>query len=372
MKKVLKLTLLGILVLNHWTNAQTLETKFQAIIDSVYSANPTSVGIMVSIVSPEQNISWSGASGYSNRTDKTELDADQPALIASITKMYVSATILRLVENGKLSIDQPVGNLLTPRTKNLFEQHGYDPGLIMIKHLLSHTSGIRDFINQKYIDLVNKNKSHRWTRDEQLELTIKAGPPLGKPESVYSYSDANYLLLSEIIESITEQPFYTAMRALLDYESLNIHNTWFPTLEEKPGETKPLVHQYWGEVNWDSRDLDASVDLYGAGGIASTSHDLASFAYKLFNNEIIKDTTVLHQIFTKIPTRDFKPSDYHLGLSYYNFSGLTAYGHGGFWGTRVLYFPELKTSIAVYVLERDKQGLINGIVKKITGLLKEK
>jgi D-alanyl-D-alanine carboxypeptidase len=371
MKKFFKKTLLGILFLSNWTYAQTIETKFQAIIDSIYSSDQTSVGIMVSIESPERNISWSGASGYSDLADKTELDADQPALIASNTKMYVSATILRLVENGKLSIDQPIKNLLTPRTRNLFGQGGYDLDSIKVKHLLSHTSGIEDFANQEYIDFINKNKSYRWTRDEQLELTIKAGPPLGEPETVFSYSDANYLLLTEIIESITEQPFYTAMRELLHYESLNIHNTWFPTLEEKPKETKPLVHQYWSEYNWDSKNIDVSVDLYGGGGIATTSQDLASFTYKLFNNEIIKDTTVLNQIFTEIPTSDSEPSGYHLGLSSYEYAGLSAYGHGGFWGTRVLYFPELKTSIAVYVLERDKRGFINELVGKIIGLLNE-
>jgi D-alanyl-D-alanine carboxypeptidase len=371
MKKIFKLTLLGFLFLNSWAYAQSIETKLQAVIDSIYTSNPTAVGIMVGINSPERGISLSQASGYSNLKDKTELDSDQPALIASITKLYVSATILRLVENGKLSINQPIKNLLTRKTRNLFNEGGYNLDSIMVKHLLSHTSGIEDFASQAYMDFINGNKNYRWTRDEQLELTIEAGSPLGKPETVFSYSDANYLLLTEIIESITKKPFYTAMRELLHYKLSGIDNTWFPTLEEKPEGTKPLVHQYWNQYNWDSYEIDISADLYGGGGIASTTQDLASFAYKLFNNEIIIDPEVLNLIFTEVPIKNSEPTRYYFGLSLYEYKELSAYGHGGFWGTRVLYFPELKTSIAVYILEKDEQGLISVIIEDILELLIE-
>jgi D-alanyl-D-alanine carboxypeptidase len=51
-----------------------------------------------------------------------------------------------------------------------------------------------------------------------LELTIKTGGPLGIPETTFSYADANYLLLTEIIEQITQKPFYSAMRELLYYK----------------------------------------------------------------------------------------------------------------------------------------------------------
>jgi len=278
---------------------------------------------------------------------------------------------LRLVETGNLSIDQPISNLLSDKTRILFEQGGYNLDSIAIKHLLSHTSGIQNYANQKYIDFIDKNKNYRWTRDEQLELTIETGPILAKPGTTFNYADANYLLLTEIIEQITKKPFYSAMRELLRYESLGLNRTWMPTLEEKPIQTKTLVHQYWGANAWDSYDIDISVDLYGGGGIACTTSDLANFVFKLFNNEIIKDTTIFNLIFTEIPTKDDKPSNYYLGLSSSEYQGLKAYGHSGFWGTVVLYFPDLKTSIAVFVLERDKRRLRQEIIGRVIGILNE-
>jgi len=347
--------------------------EFQTIIDSIYQSNPKSIGIMVHIESPNKEISWSGSIGYSDYNLKTNLTPDQPALIASSIKTYISATILRLQEQNKLSIEDAIKNHLTNRTIKLFESDGYDLDRIKIKHLLSHTSGIEDYANEDYLNWVDKNQKHRWTRDEQLELTIKVGNPLGKPEDIFNYADANYLLCTEIIENVTKEPFYESMRELLNYDELGFSNTWFPTLEPKNKQTKSLVHQYWGEKNWDSYHHDISWDLYGGGGIATTTKELAQFSYSLFNGKIIKDKNTLNQIFTPIETKDGKDNKYGLGLSIGNVKGYTSYGHGGFWGTIVLYFPKMDTSIAVFILERDERILRKTVLEKLVlELTKEK
>ena len=365
----LKLTIVAFLFLCGLANGQTVEKKLQGVLDSVYAANPASVGIMVYVESPKRGLSWSGASGYSAKDAKEKLEPDQPALIASNTKTFVSATILRLVEQKKLSVEQPIDYLLSERTSALFQEGGYNVDSIAVKHLLSHTSGIRDFADDAYIDFINKNKTYRWSRDEQLALAVKAGGPLGSPGFTFSYADVNYLLLTEIIEHITQKPFYAAMRELLGYQQLGLTTAWMPTLEEKPANAKPLVHQYWGELGWDSYDIDVSTDLYGGGGIACSTHDLALFAYQLLNYNIVKDTATLNLIYTEVPTQDPTPSYYFFGLAEYNFKGHIGYGHEGFWGTIVVYFPEFETSVAVFVLERDENGLMKVMVDEIVKIM---
>jgi D-alanyl-D-alanine carboxypeptidase len=370
MKTKFLLFLTASLFLSACISTPSLESQFQSFIDSVYTANPASVGIMVHVEAPKHGISWSGASGHPGKDTLEALEADQPALIASNIKTYVSAAILKLVEEKKLSIELPIKDLLTEKTRTLFENGGYDLEAIRIKHLLSHTSGIQNYANMDYIDFIDKNKAYRWTRDEQLERTVTTGPPLGPPAKLFNYSDANYLLLTEIIENITNKPFYNAMRELLKYNKLGFDHTWFPTLEEKPAGTKPLVHQYWGVSNWDSYDIDASIDLYGGGGIACPPKDLASFVYKLFNAEIISDTTILNLIFTEIKT-DVPPlSPYYLGLWSYGYQGIKGYGHSGFWGTIAIYFPDLEVSVAVFILEKDKSDLRNDIIERYLELLR--
>lgn len=369
MKKTLQLAFLSLLLLSSSAFSQTIESNLQAVLDSIYKANPASVGLMIHVEAPEQGISWSGASGYSDNKNQTILEPDQPALIASSIKTYVSATILRLVEERKLTTEQSIKKIISNKSRKLFEDGGYDLETISVGHLLSHTSGIQNYANQEYTDFITNNPKYRWTRDEQLELTIQVGKPIAKPGIVFNYTDANYLLLTEIIETITKLPFYEAMRELLRYKELELNNTWFPTLEEKPKGTKPLVHQYWGEYKWDSHEIDVSVDLYGGGGIACPMKDLARFSYNLFNAKIIEDTTVLNLIFTKIQTNDSIQNNYYYGLSLSEYKGLKAYGHGGFWGTDVLYFPKLNTSVSVCVLERDKRILRRDIIDHIIGIL---
>ena len=344
---------------------------FQTLIDSIYATNPDALGIMAHVICPDQKISWTGAVGLSDKKAQTLIEADQPALIASSIKTYVSATMLRLQEKGLLTIDDAIGNHLTPSTIDLFEEDGYNFDSIQIKHLLSHTSGIEDYANDTYLDLIDGDKMHRWTRDEQLALAVELGDPLGKAGDLFSYADANYLLCTEIMEQKMGQPFYTVMRELLDYEALGLKTTWFPTLEEKPAQAKNVVHQYWGEKDWDSYKIDISVDLYGGGGIATNTEELARFSYSLFNGEIIRDPEVFELIYTDIETRDGKNVDYFLGLSQGESNGLVGYGHGGFWGTTVLYFPDLNASVSVFVLNKDYGPLRADVMNGLTAHLLE-
>ncbi len=368
MKKIWMAFLVYLVVQNLYSQPN-IEAKLQFSIDSIYQAHPDAVGIMVHVEAPEKGISWSGASGYSERILKTKLDPNQPALIASSIKTYVSATILRLIEEKKITLDQSIENLVSKKTKKLFEKDGYNLEAIQVKHLLSHTSGIEDYANQDYIEHKDKYPTYRWTRDEQLKLTTEVGNPLGKPGEKFSYADANYLLLTEIIEDSTNLPFYEAMRTLLKFNELGIKNTWFPTLEKTPINTKELVHQYWREKDWDSYNMDVSWDLYGGGGIACPTKDLALFIQHFFNGNIVENDSIRNLIFTYIPTKETEQYPYYLGLSEDTYHGMKAYGHGGFWGTIMLYFPSINTSISVYILDREERKLRRNVLDAISKII---
>jgi len=350
------------------TTLKTTSNSFQNVLDSIYKVNPDAKGMLVHIEAPDKNVSWSGAVGYSDYNTKTTLHKEQPGLIASSIKTYVAAAILRLVEEGSITIDDSIEGLISSRSKKLLITDGYDVKNIKIKHLLSHTSGIEDYVSKKnvgkYFDFITANKKYRWTRDEQIKITVERGDPLGKAGEVFNYADANFLLATEIIESVTKMPFYTAMRKLLKYDELGLKNTWQYTLEDIPANTRSLTHQYYGKYQWDSYDIDPSFDLYGGGGIACTSKDLALFSYHFFNNHIVKNEAIKNLVFTEITTKNGNTNNYYLGLSKSTINGLTAYGHGGFWATTVQFIPKLNTSIAVFILEKDHKNLRKNILDR--------
>lgn len=345
--------------------AQSTEQRLQQQVDSFYNAHPRMVGIIAAVTSAGSGIHWQYAAGYSDRQAKTPAHPDQPVNVASNTKTYVSATILKLAEQHKIDIHQSIESLLQPHTKELMLQAGYQPSAIKITHLLSHTSGIRDYVTDDYLNYVDQNKAHHWNRDEQIALAMKGGGPLAPPGDTFSYADVNYLLATEIIGTVTKQPFYTAVANLLGFRQHHLNNTWFTELQKSPRHSRPAAHQYWDKKNWDTYDINPSWDLYGGGGIVTTATDLARFFQLLFDGKIIRDTTLLNQMVNPV----YSKTNYCLGARRLEINGYTAYYHGGFWGTDAIYFPQLKTAVTIFILEKGEKDISAEICKHILSIL---
>ena len=359
--------LLTLLLTGNHLYAQKTNAVFQNIVDTTLAAHPGATGIIVSII-PDKGETWTYATGVSDKHTQAKLQADQPVLIASNTKTYISAAILKLYEQKKLNIEDSIGKYLTKKTRDKLVKDGYKTSNISIINLLSHTSGIDDYVNDDYFTFVNTHRQYNWTRDEQIDRAVQVGKPLAQPGDTFKYADVNYLLLTEIIEKVTHQPFYKALRELLQYKALQLKTTWFTKLEPKPKGTGVLAHQYWSKYPWDAYDLDPSWDLYGGGGIVATATDMALFYKYLFEGKIIKDKNVLARFHTAVPCKT--QTNYCLGIRNITMAGLTGYYHGGFWGTDVIYFPELKTAISIVILERSERELSATMCKAIAAAIK--
>ncbi|PSK91527.1 serine hydrolase domain-containing protein [Taibaiella chishuiensis] len=347
--------------------AQFSRDRLQHFIDSVYAAHPDATGFLVHVEAPDQQLSWSYAVGYADRKTKQKLTADRPVLIASNTKPYVAAAILRLQEQGLLDIDRPVGPLLGTKTRKSLSAAGYDLAIITPKHLLAHTSGIRDYVDEGYFKFIGSHKQHAWTRDEQVARAAGMGKPLAAPGDTFRYADINYLLLTEVIEHCTRKPFYQAMRRLLNYDKLKLNATWFAKLERAPAGVAPRAHQYWDEFAWDTYDLDPSWDLYGGGGMVATITDMAMYFRYLFTGRVITDPRLLARMYTDVPP-DLN-INYCLGIRKIKVSGFTAYNHGGGLGTDAIYIPGLNATVVVAALEARHRPLALELTKEIVDQL---
>ena len=84
------------------TQAQTLSSQFQSLVDSVYQSRPEALGILIHVEAGDQGISWTYATGYADTSRADKLKVDQPVLLASNTKPYVAAATLRLIEMGHI------------------------------------------------------------------------------------------------------------------------------------------------------------------------------------------------------------------------------------------------------------------------------
>lgn len=284
--------------------------------------------------------------------------------MASNTKTYVAAGVLRLYEDAKLRIDAPIASLLSKESIETLRRGGYDPDVITVRHLLTHTSGIFDYaMSTPYQEAVFGSPTRRWTREEQLRFAVDKGQPYGAPGTVFKYSDTGYILLGEIIERVSGKPLAEALRTLLNYKGNGWNETWLETLEPEPAGVRPRAHQYFGTV--DTYAWDPSFDLYGGGGLTATMRDMAGFTRGLFEGKVYRKKETLELMLSEPPVPTER--SYRYGIYSRLIGGERAIGHTGFWNTFSFHFPELNATIAGSLTQQEKASDATGTV--LTGIL---
>ncbi|MFH0946919.1 MAG: serine hydrolase domain-containing protein, partial [Planctomycetota bacterium] len=263
---------------------------------------------------------------------------------ASNTKTYVAAAMLRLIEMGRLRLDDPLSALLPEERASLLKGDGYDLDAMTLRMVLSHTSGLGDHSDDgRYDEAILADPERRWTADEQIRLLVEWRRPVGAPGEKYSYSDSGYILLGGIIEQQTGLSLGTAVRELLEYDRLGLSSTYWEYTEEPPAAAGPRAHQYYGDL--DTRDWHASLDLYGGGGIVADAPDLARFMRRLLEGEVLRQEAALAAMM-----KDGTPT-YRLGLMVKDLSGYEAFGHQGFWNTFAFHVPALDLTVSGCILD---------------------
>jgi D-alanyl-D-alanine carboxypeptidase len=334
-----------------------VEDRFQALIDADVAAWPRMPGRLLHVLAPGLDVDVEVAAGVQELGDGP-LRPGSRFRIASVTKPFVGAATLRLVEQGRLSLDQTAAELLAGPYDDLLRSGGYDTDAITLRHLLTHTSGIYDFAADAYGDELTdgftaqtaKDPGRRWTRFEQIQFAVEHGKPYGPPGTVFGYSDTGACLVGEVIERITGETLGAALRELIGYERLGLRTTWQETIEDEPPNLPPLSHQY--ERNLDVAVFDASVDLYGGGGLVSTCGDLARFFRALLRNEVFERPETLATMTETLPdlpqasaTSDETGSDAAMYLFRAEAAEVTWWGHDGYWGTTAYTCPTRDVTI---------------------------
>ena len=139
------------------------------------------------------SFSWTGARG--------DMKPDSKFYIASVTKLYVTAVIMSLIEEQKLCLDDKIGKYL-PRhyTEKLHVLKGRDySDEITVRHLLSNTSGLPDYFTGTAFTSLLQGNDDDWGFDKTIN-TAKEMTPKFAPGKKAAYSDTNYRLLGKIIE----------------------------------------------------------------------------------------------------------------------------------------------------------------------------
>jgi D-alanyl-D-alanine carboxypeptidase len=337
-----------------------LEDRLRSLAERDLAVWPTMPARLLHVLAPGDGIDVEVAAGVADLETRTPLPPGSRFRIASVTKPFVAAAALRLVEDGRLALDAAVTTLLPAAFDDLLRAGGYDTASITLRHLLTHTSGIYDFAADAYGDgedpdgyeaRVRADPSHRWTRLEQVAFAVEHGRPYGPPGAVWAYSDTGACLVGGIVERVTGASMGAAIRDLVGYERLGLRHTWQETIEPEPRDLPALSHQY--ELSIDVAEMDASVDLFGGGGLVSTCRDLARFFRALLRGEIFRRRETLGTMTTTlegVPLSEEAgwpedPSTQAMFLFRREIGGQTWWGHDGYWGTTAFTCPARDVTI---------------------------
>ena len=318
---------------------------------------------------------WVGTTGLADVENIRSVTPDTAFAIASISKTFLAALILGLIDDGVLALDHPVTSYLPELSSTIAIDDA-----ITIRQLLDHTSGLHDFFYAPDIDeALLGDRAKVWTAQEVLSYV---GKPYFKPGRDWRYSNTNYVILGLLAEAASGQPLAAQLRARF-FDPLGLVGTHYQGIEDPPG---PQAFAY--------RFLGPGVDLApvpmtdgttmvpftsvvtaagSAGSIASTSEDLVTWARHLYGGRVLTAAGRAAMVEDIATTAKFKPSTpYGLGVQAPTIDGRPTLGHSGrLLGSRgvVRWLPDEGIAIAVLTNQSrtDPNVLVRDLLRVVLG-----
>ncbi len=233
--------------------------------------------------------------------------------IGSISKQFTATAILLLQEEGKLSLDDPVGK--------------YIPGLtrgdeVTIRQILSHTSGYQDYWPEDY---VMTPMLHAESSQQILDTWAKK--PLDfEPGTKWQYSNTNFVIAGRIVEQITGAPLMDFLTQRI-FRPLGMKSVWN---SDEAKLTQADATAYYRHALGPLRvaPKEGRGWMFAAGELAMTAHDLALWDESLISQTILKPESY-KQMFTEVKLKDGTGTHYGLGVGIHDRDGHRSIDHSG-------------------------------------------
>lgn len=302
------LFLMGACVQTQAQRANTLEDDLNMKLSEIADKYNLQ-GLAASVMFSDGSI-WSGVE---SPTDN--LSTDMLFEMGSNTKTFTTAMILQMAEEGKLTLSDTLGMFFG-------EIEHVDMG-VTVKQLLNHTSGIYSYTdNPDFSTAIGQNALRVFQPIELLDLFLKS--MRFEPGTDWRYSNTNYVLLGLIIEHIDESKYEESLRTRI-LEPLELEHSYLDIFESYD---EPRSGTWLSNGTYLNEPYPAFMSAaWAAGGLVSTTEDLALWAHKLYTNEVLSEAWT--DSMKKLTVVDGKEKSYGLGMFYRTYKGTPLYGHGG-------------------------------------------
>ncbi len=264
-------------------------------------------------------------------------------IIGSINKMFTATAIMQLIEQNKLALDDLVSNVLPGVLSEEIARK------IKIRHLLTHTSGLGDFLFTP--EMNQKSRENFRTIADYLPL-LKDDTLFFEPGSQWSYSNTGYLLLGAIVEKLSGMP-YEDFIARNIYKPSGMNSSYFPELDNvNVGLADTYEKDYLsGQPVFHNTRYYQVIKGTPAGGGFSTCPDLLNFMQALNQEKLLKPASVKAMQSAK---PEMNSPDYGFGMQIFDES---SFGHtGGGPGTSAVVRTDVKKGLTIIILCNQNNG----------------
>ncbi|MBO9689127.1 MAG: beta-lactamase family protein [Mitsuaria chitosanitabida] len=295
-------------------------------------------GVVVLVARGDQLL-YQGTRGMASIELGVPLAPDQRFRIGSVTKQFASATLLKLIDQGRAQLDDPLSKYLPDYPKG---------DGITLRQLLNHTSGVKSYTG---IPGYMNNPIRRQLDTRQLIAEFKDQPVDFKPGERYAYNNSGYVLVGAVIEAITGKTWHQAIQEQV-LAPAGLQQIVYP------GEDRIVPRMAAGY----SLDRDAGLTTAGllsmtqpqaAGALVSDAQDLWRWNRALHGGKLLSPA-MYEQMIT--PQGAAKAAGYGFGITAGTLRGEPKLEHGGGihgFSSRLIYLPRSGTSI---VLLRNTDG----------------
>jgi len=345
--------------------ADALEQRLSRLATTYDSRRDTNA-VRFALASPSRGWNW----------DWSSPSSVPQYFIASTTKLYVTAIVMQLRNEGRLDLSAPVVTYLDPSIMSgIHVLKGVDSSSrITVAELLAHTSGIADYFEQRRRDGSTQigdalRRDFAWSFDDVLRITKEELTPKFPPSTPGKafYSDTNFQLLGAIIEAITGVTYEEALQERI-LGPLGLADT-YPFTHETIDRYGSVAAMLYGPDPVAIPQAMASVRADG--GIVSTARDGLTFLQAFMTGSLFPEEYLAEMQRTWNPV--FPPLEYGVGIMRF---ALPRYytlfrevppmvGHSGASGTVLYYIPALDLYVSGTVNQIKKRSLSYNLMTRL-------
>jgi CubicO group peptidase (beta-lactamase class C family) len=305
----------------------SLEEGIQSHLDKLTSDKLPGMAVLVA---RDGKIAFQGGFGFAEIANDTRITAETRFRIGSISKQFTAAAILRLCDEGKLSLADPLAKHIP----------GFPDG-VTIRQLLNHTSGIHSYTEKpeflaRVTQPIEPDELIDWFRDD---------PPDFAPGEGFRYNNSAYFLLGEIVTKVAGKSFAACLEEMF-FEPLGMANTGIFQNNSPP---ERVAHGYAMADKAIAPALDWDMTWAGgAGALYSTVGDLFLWNEALFGGKVLKGETFAEMIRPVDLPEGADGWAYGYGLAISELNRLPVIGHSGGlhgWSSDLIRLPEQQCTV---------------------------